>query len=528
MWSAQFVSNVGSWMQTVGAQLLMLSLTSSATLLGLIPTAATLPVLLFSVPAGVAGDLVDRRRLLLVTEAFMLVAAAALGVLAIAGVVTPWILLGLILALGVGQAFTSPTWLTLQPELVAPSERQQAIALGAVNMNLARAVGPAIGGLLLAATSAAALFFVNAASFVAVIAVLVAWRGIAHVRSLPREHIGEATRAGARYVAASPVLRAVLIRTVLFALFASPIWALLPLTASTQLNLGSAGYGLLLGCVGVGALAGAALLPRLRTGLTGGAAVTMGSLTLGAVTLIVALVHVTALVAVALIVGGGAWILALSTFNSLYQLSLPGWVKARGMGFYSIGFQGGMASGSAAAGLAAQYAGLSPTLTVCGIGLLMGPVAALRYRFVPIAPDDLQPAGDWPQPHLVDDDGAGGPVMVSVEYWPAAGHENEFLAELTDARYSRRRTGAAAWRVWRDAEQPDRFIEQFIVASWEEHLRQHERISKRDQARLDRIRALTDPEHLTVVTHWLTPRTASVNGPPPSSRLPHTANLDGE
>ena len=262
MWGAQFVSNIGSWMQTVAAQWLMLSLTTSATYVALVQTAAGLPVVLFAIVAGTIGDLVDRRRFLLVTETFMLVAAAALGALAIAGLVTPWVLLALIFAVGTGQALTSPTWQTLQPELVSPVERTQAISLGSVNQNLARAVGPAIGGVLLAATSAGTVFLVNAVSFVAVIAVIVAWRSAARAPdALPREHVGEAVRAGGRYIAASPVLRVILARAGLFIFFASAIWALLPLTAETVLHLGSGGYGLLLGSGGIGAVAGAVLLP---------------------------------------------------------------------------------------------------------------------------------------------------------------------------------------------------------------------------------------------------------------------------
>jgi MFS family permease len=505
MWAAQFVSNVGSWMQTVGAQWLMLTLTSSATLLGLIQTAATLPVLLFSVPAGVIGDLVDRRRFLLATQAVMLLAAAALGVLAAAGLVTPWLLLGLIFALGVGQAFTSPTWQALQPELVPSEDRQQAISLGAVNQNLARAVGPAIGGIVLAATSAAALFFLNAASFVAVIAVIVAWRGIQITRTLPREHVREATRAGARYVAASPALRAVLVRTLLFALFASPIWALLPLTARSQLRLGSGGYGLLLGCVGVGALGGAALLPQIRARLQAGTLVTLSSLTLGGTTIVLAYVHVDTIVGIALVIAGLAWILALSIFNSLYQLTLPGWVKTRGMGWYLIAFQGGMAIGSAAFGILAEQIGISRAFSIAAAGLILGPIAGMHYKFQTIAPEELLPAGDWPQPHLTTDASPVGPVLVTVEYWPRTGLESEFLDEIRDLRPSRRRTGASSWKIWRDAENPQRFIEEFVVASWQEHLRQHERVSKRDQERLNRIRAMTDPDHPTVVTHLLAP-----------------------
>src|ERR1700722_20942184 len=270
MWSAQYVSNVGGWMQTVAAQWLILTLTSSATYVALVQTASSLPVVLFALLAGAAGDLVDRRRFLLFTQTLMLLAATALGALAIAGLVTPWLLLALIFAVGSGQALTAPTWQTLQPELVPPEERQQAISFGAVNQNLARAVGPAIGGIILAATSAGTVFLVNAATFLAVIFVLLLWHGSRTTRSLPREHVGEAVRAGGRYVAASPVLRVILLRSGLFIFFASSIWGLLALVARASLHLGSGGYGLLLGCVGIGAVGGAALLPHLNATLSPG------------------------------------------------------------------------------------------------------------------------------------------------------------------------------------------------------------------------------------------------------------------
>ena len=285
MWGAQFVSNVGGWMQTVGAQWLMLTLTGSAAYVALVQTAASLPIVLFAVAAGTIGDLVDRRHFLLATQAIMLLAAVALGVLAIAGLASPWPLLALIFAVGTGQALTSPTWQTLQPELVAPAERPQAISLGAVNQNLARAVGPAIGGLVLAATSAGTVFLINAATFLAVLAVIAWWRSTPPAHALPREHAGQAIQAGGRYVAASPALRVILLRAGLFIFFASSIWALLPLTARRQLHLGSGGYGLLLGCVGVGAVAGAAVLPVLRARLTPGAQLTAGSAGLACVAL---------------------------------------------------------------------------------------------------------------------------------------------------------------------------------------------------------------------------------------------------
>ncbi|HXO25169.1 MAG TPA: MFS transporter, partial [Streptosporangiaceae bacterium] len=503
MWSAQFVSNIGSWMQTVAAQWLMLTLTGSAAYVALVQTAAGLPVVLFAILAGTIGDLVDRRRFLLITETFMLVAAAALGALAIAGLVTPWVLLALVFAVGTGQALTSPTWQTLQPELVSPAERPQAISLGSVNQNLARAVGPAIGGALLAATGAGTVFLVNAVTFVAVIGVIAAWRSARAPGVLPREHVGEAIRAGGRYIAGSPVLRVILARAGLFIVFASAIWALLPLVAETTLHLGSGGYGLLLGSVGIGAVAGAALLPRLRARLSPDVMLAAGSIGMAAVTLVLAYAHLTAAVAVALVVAGVCWILALSTLNSLYQLSLPGWIKARGMSFYLMVFQGGGAVGSAVMGLIAAQAGLSVTLTIAAAGLALSPLAGLAWRFRPIPPEGLLPAGDWPAPQLAADQAPDGPVLVSVEYRAQPGLEAELMTALQRTRFSRRRTGATSWRAWQDAGDPSRILEEFVVASWDEHLLQHDRVSRRDQDRLDRIRALTDPARPVTVTHWL-------------------------
>jgi MFS family permease len=514
MWGAQFVSNVGSWMQTVGAQWLMLTLTGSAAYVALVQTAASLPVMLFAVLAGTVGDLVNRRRFLLVTQTMMLAAAAALGALAIAGLVSPWLLLGLIFAVGTGQALTSPTWQTLQPELVAPDERVQAISLGAVNQNLARAVGPAIGGIVLAATSAGTVFLINAISFAAVIVVIAQWRSSRPASALPREHVGEAVRAGVRYVQSSPALRVILMRAGLFVFFASAIWALLPLTAQSALHLGSGGYGLLLGAVGVGAVAGAVLLPRLRARLGPGSLLTAGSLGLAANALVLGYLHVVAVVAVALAVGGLCWILALSTLNSLYQLSLPGWVKARGMSFYLVVFQGGNAVGSAVLGLTAERAGLSPTLLIAAAGLALGTLAGLRFKFQPIPPEQLLPASDWPEPQLAADSAPEGPVLVTVEYRALPERDAELVAALRATRFGRRRTGATSWRVWRDASDPGRVLEEFVVASWDEHLRQHARVTKRDQDRLDRVRALSDPDRPATVTHWLSPQPGALTFPP--------------
>jgi MFS family permease len=297
----------------------------------------------------------------------------------------------------------------------------------------------------------------------------------------------------------------VLLRTGLFSFFASAIWAVLPLVAEKNFHLGSGGYGLLLGCVGIGAVVGASLLPRLRNHFGPATLLLAGSAILAVVSLLLGFVHVTAVAAVGLAFGGSAWILALSTLNSLYQLSLPQWVKTRGMSFYLVCFQGGTAFGSALSGVLAQHTGLRVTMAVVAGGLMLGPLAGLRYALRPIRPEELMPTGDWPAPVLVGPEAPpGGPVQVTVEYFALPGHEKELMAVLEGTRFSRRRTGASAWRLWRDSADPSRILEQFVVVSWDEHLRQHGRTTVHDQARLDHARSLTDPARATTVTHWLT------------------------
>jgi MFS family permease len=502
--ATQFVSNIGSWMQTVGAQELMLTLTTSATLVALIQTAAGLPVLLLAVPAGALGDLVDRRRLLIVSQSFMLLAATALAALALAGLVTPWLLLGLIFAVGVGQTFTSPTWQTLQPELVPEQERTQAIALGSVNQNLSRAIGPAIGGALYAATSAAALFFVNAASFMPVIGAVARWHGKPRRASASApEHVWPAIRAGGRYIAASPALRLILLRAGMFMFCANCIWALLPLVARHYLHLGSAGYGLLLAGVGIGAVAGAANLPRLRLATSPNALLGIATIVLACANVALAFSRTVPLDSLVVVAAGVAWILALSTLNSQYQATLPGWMKARGMSYYLMVFQGGGAIGSAAFGIVAQRTGLQDALLAAAGLLTLGAAIGWRRPFKNISPEELLPAGDWPAPQHPAYDEPAGPVLVTVEYHAARERAGELLDALRAGRYARRRTGAVSWQTWQDAADPSRICEQFIVGSWEEHQRQHERISRRDQNRLDEIKALTDPAQPTNVTHWL-------------------------
>jgi MFS family permease len=513
MWLAQFGSNIGSWMQTVGAQWLMSSLTVAAAPVALIQTASSLPVLLFALLAGVLGDLRDRRRLILVCQVGMLVASVVLAALTLADQVTPLVLLALIFAIGVGNAFVAPVWQTLQPELVPPGERPEAIALGAVNQNLARAVGPALGGALLAAVNAGAVFLANAVSFLGVVAVVARARIPARARSRSPEHVTGALRAGGRFILASRDLRILLARASLFIVPASAIWALLPVLARRQLGLGSAGYGLLLGGVGVGAVIGATLLPTARRRLGRDRLLAASTAVLAAATAVLALTGSPAVAGVALVGAGLAWICALALFNSSFQGALPGWVKSRALSYYLIVFQGGMAIGSAAFGGVAGAAGVKPALLASAALLSSGLLFGTLLQLPDADPRQIVPA-ELPLPTVDPElDRDAGPVFVTVAYEVGTARQGDFLAALPALRAARRRTGAIHWRVMRDAASPQAFLETYLVADWAEHERQHERTTQVDREAVDLATAATI-DGKRVVHHLLPTAPPTPHGPP--------------
>ena len=503
LWSAQFVSNVGSWMQTVAAQWTMASLTSSATLVASISAAASLPVLFLGVAAGVLGDLIDRKKLLAGAQLVMLLAAVGLAMAAALGALTPWLLLALLFVIGSGQALSAPTWQTLQPELVPGSARTEAIALGSVNQNLARAVGPAIGGALLAATSAAVVFGVNAASFVAVVAAVILTAIPKHRGALPREHVIDATRAGGRFVANSPTLLALILRAALFILPAGAIWALLPLVARNKLGLGSGGYGLLLGCVGLGAIAAATLGPELRHRIAPRRLYAVNAVVVAGAAAVLATATTAAVDAVVLVVAGAAWIVCLGLLGASYQSSMPPWVKARGMSYYLIAFQGSMAVGSVTYGALAQATTLDVALGAVAATLAAGVIASWRLALPVPDPAAIHTVEPLPLPAVDADLAGSGPVMVTVR-WPIRSDEAASFMELApELRRMRRRTGAIRWRLYRPAETPTELVETFVVGSWDEHERQHNRIDSADASLLDRLDATLRPGNTRVAEHGI-------------------------
>src|SRR4051812_43318705 len=329
-------------MQTVGAQWLLVDQPNAATLVALVQTATTLPVVLRARPAGALADTLDRRRLLLGVQLGLTAAGVVLTALTWLGRISPPVLLALTFTFGVGQALTAPTWQAIIPELVPREQIPAASALGSISVNGARSVGPAIAGLIVAQAGPAAVFAVNAASFLVFALVLLRSSFTEERQGVPERFV-PAVRAGGRYVRFSPVVRRILLRIALFVLPASALWALLPLVASRRLGLGAGGYGLLLGAVGLGAVLGAVLLSDIRARLSADQQLLLAGLTYGAALIVLALSRITVLSLAVLLVAGMGWMVVISTVNASLQLFLPRWVRARGLATYQIVFAGGQA-----------------------------------------------------------------------------------------------------------------------------------------------------------------------------------------
>lgn len=475
LWIAQFVSNLGTWMQTVGAQWMLVSDPGAAVLVPLVQTATTLPVMLLALPAGMVADLMDRRRLLIATQSAMAAAVSLLAVLTGVGLTTPTVLLMLLFIIGCGQALTSPAWQAIQPELVPREQIPAAAALTSMSMNGARAIGPALAGVLVAVSGPTLVFALNAVSFIGIVIVLVMWRRPVAESTFPAERPFAALSAGGRFIRSSPIIRRILLRTVLFVLPGSALWGLLPVVASHQLGLSASGYGLLLGALGVGAVLGALTLSVVRAVFGQNMILIIAALGFAAATTVSALVPHLGAVLAALVVGGMAWLLALSTLNASMQLGLPAWVRARGLSVYLLVFMGGQAIGSLVWGL---VAGATSTVTALVIGAAMLVLCGLSALWWPLYARtgnlDLIPSAHWPEPALVfEPEPLDGPVVVLTSYRVESGDEAEFMSAMGALSRSRQRTGATLWQLFRSGEQAATFVEVFVVPSWDEHLRQH-------------------------------------------------------
>ena len=502
LWMASIFSNIGSWMHEVGAGWLMTSLAPSPLMVALVQAATSAPVFLLALPAGALADIVDRRRYLIATQVWMMAVAALLGVLTLAGWATAPLLLALTFALGIGTAMMMPAWGAVTPELVSRDELHAAIGLNTVGMNVARAVGPALAGLIIAATGPGVVFILNAISFLATIAALANWKRAPRQSELPAERLAGAVRAGLRYARHSPELRAVLTRGIVFFLFASASWALLPLIVRQELHSGASTFGLFLACLGIGAIGGALVLPGLRSRFSRDRIVA-GATVLYALAML-ALAHSGNVYAAgaSMLLMGAAWISVVSSLMGAAQTALPSWVRARGLALFCVVFMGGMAVGSALWGQVASVGGIPEALTFAAIGTLAGIVAGKRYKVGLHDVADLSPSMHWPTPMASDElEHDRGPVMVTVEYQIDPARTREFTKAMQHMRRIRRRDGAFMWELFNDVEAPGRMVESFMVESWIEHLRQHERVTVADRDISEQVRRFHVGSELPKVTH---------------------------
>lgn len=495
----------GTWLMTV--------LTASPLLIALMQTAASLPVLLLGILAGATADIYDRRRLLIFWQYWMLAAVAVLAVLTFAGVVTPVTLLLFTFLLNVGSAMNNPAWQAIVPELVPKEELPNAVTLNAASNNLARAVGPALGGLLVAAftrpdTGASWVFALNSASFAGVIWILWRWHRQPLFKSaLPAERIAGSVRGGLRYLRFSPTLQGSLIRAFGFTFFVSAVWSLLALLAKRDLHQGAIGYGILNGSLGLGAVIAASVLARLRKLVDATALLAITSIYYVLTLLALAFVHQPIFVIPILLGAGFAWTSSMSTLNVSVQLAAPSWVAARALGVYLMTFQGGMALGSIVWGAIAQRTSVPTTLLTAASGMALSLPFLLRIPILKGALPDLTPyKTKRPLPALAAaPDPEDGPVRISIDYRV----HPETLPAFTEAIYQlkgvRLRDGAVRWAIYRDANDPEHIIETFIMESWLEYLRSRERFTAADQACRERVWALHAGPEPPRISHqvWL-------------------------
>ncbi len=507
LWAATVVSNVGGWMYSTAAGWLMTTLTKDAFVVSLVQVANTAPMFLLAVVAGALTDIVDKRRLLIWGES---VTAVLSGIFAAAvwfNLVTPSSLLWFMFLISAAGVVTSPGWQAIVPSLVPKEELPSALSANSVGFNLSRAVGPALAGAMIGPLGIAAPFVFNAVSNFGVIGVLAAWHEPqTTLDALPPERFGGAIGIAFRYAINSLALRRTLVRTVAFFLFASCYWALLPLVARDRVSGGAAVYGFMLGAIGLGAVAAAFFMPYWKQRLGADRLVAIASAGTAIALLLFAIAREPAIALIASVTAGAAWVAGIATLNVSAQLSLPDWVRGRGLAMYMTVMFGAMTLGSALWGRLATATNLQIAFFVAAATMLAAIPLTWRWKLQTGEQIDLTPSTQWPAPvtrRAVDGD--DGPVLVTIEYRLArAADRAAFLSALDRLQHERLRDGASTWGIFEDTAQPCRFLETFLVASWAEHLRQHQRVTNADYVLQQQINQLLQGE--VQITHFIAPR----------------------
>jgi MFS family permease len=523
IWAASTFSNLGAMIQSVGASWMMLSIAQSADMVALVQASVTLPTMLLSLVAGAIADNLDRRKVMLGAQTFMLIMSVALSVFAWTGLLTPWLLLSLTFLIGCGGAFNGPAWQASVGDMVPRTELAGAVALNSMNFNIARSVGPAIGGAIVAAAGAAAAFAVNAVSYTVLITVLARWRPPVHQQLLPRETLGIAVQAGIRYVSMSPAIRIVLVRGAVFGAGGSAVMALMPVIAKHLVAGGPLTYGLLLGAFGVGAVAGAVAAARLRQMLSTEALVRCASVGFAIAAAVAAISPFLLATMAVLLVAGAGWVLVLSTFNVAVQMAAPRWVVARALSLYQMTTFGGLAGGSWLWGVVAASEGVKTSLLLASIVLLLSALLGVWLRLSQSEELNLDPLRLWTAPATaVPVQARSGPIVVTVEYTIHPEDTMEFLKAMAEQRRIRRRDGALKWTLLRDLADPQIWIERYETPTWLDYIRLNNRMTQEDAVIRERVRALhRGPPDVQRVRRMIERQTGSL----PGGRMPDEDEL---
>ena len=507
IWTATVVSNIGTWMFNAGSGWLMTSLDADPLTVSLVQVAASAPLFLVALAAGALADIVDRRKYLLAAESSYTVVAAIMAAFVSLGRIGPASLLGFTFLLGALGALAAPAWQSVVPALVPRDVLPQAVAANSVGINVSRALGPALGGLVIGASTIAAPFWINAASNLGVIAALAWWKPPpGPVHRLPAERFVAAIVAGVRYTRHNRHLRGTLGRSVAFFLFASAYWALLPLTARERIAGGPELYGILLGAIGASAVAAAFALPWLKATLGPDRTVVAGTLGTAVALVLFALARDAALGLAASVIAGASWIAVLASLNVSAQAALPDWVRGRGLAMFVTAFFGAVTLGSLVWGKLGQSLGLADAQLLAAACAVAAIPVTRHWKLLAAPGLDLAPSMHWPAPVVsreIDHD--RGPVMVTVEYRVEPAERAAFLAAIDRLSHQRRRDGAYAWGVFEDAAEEGRFLETFLVESWLEHLRQHERVTNADRALQEAVQKFQHGGPARV-SHWIEAR----------------------
>ncbi|MER8369608.1 MFS transporter [Mesorhizobium sp. M0306] len=491
VWSASLVSNFGGLIQGVGAAWMMTTIATSSYQVALVQASTTLPIMLFALLAGAIADSFNRRKIMLIAQIFMLAVSALLTVFTYLDLMTPWTLLAFTFLIDSGTALNSPSWQASVGDMVPRTKVPAAIALNSMGFNLTRSVGPAIGGIIVAAAGAAAAFAVNTLSYVGLIVVLARWRPELPASTLPRETLGAAMGAGLRYVAMSPNIGKVLVRSSAFGFSAGAVLALLPLVARDVVKGDALSYGIMLGAFGIGAVGGALTSVRLRQLLSSETMVRMAFAGFAVCAFNAAVSNHAWQTSLGLLVGGACWVTALSHFNVTVQMSTPRWVVGRVLSVYQTATFGGIALGSWVWGVVADAHGAEVALMAASVAMLAGGAIGLLLPLPQQAVLNLDPLNRFQEPHLaLDLKPRSGPIAIMIEYVIRNEDVPEFLATMAERGRVRRRDGARNWTLARDLENPSIWIEHYHTPTWVEYIRHNRRATYADAVIGERIRAL--------------------------------------